>query len=358
MFTLIGEVYDQFDDGFEKIGEEFKKYASMSRPSAFNHAIIIKDNKFNSYPKYPIDSEENTKVSLEYFKKTAEKLPITCINKVAKRLAYAGEKYGVSISNSIQKYANMAKDYNPEYPVIYFTEEQVPAQRDFLMKKTASKLSYQERESLPDSAFGLVINQDGKKIRKFPMPDENHVRAAIKMYGKVYQDMPADQRSKLAKNIITKAKQYNIEISDDNPLKKYAEVKYYPENLHEIIEKRANMTKEASIKEGYKKLYKISSYYTPQQFTERLRQLDKLASLDKYYPIIGTPEEVMNSWMDQYEKDALIMPTLTELYSVANELQGILDKDTVEALLENPEIVWPDLPFEIQQFILDKIKEV
>jgi hypothetical protein len=360
MFNLVGEIFDQYDDSFEKVASDIRKSASLNRPPNNKHAVIFRDHKGNSYPKYPLDSETNTSISIEYFEKNASKLPMNCVNKVAKRIMSAGNKYGLEIPFGLSKYANIAKQFNPEYPVIHFIEDNVPTVEDMQMKKTAAKLGKEERNSLPDSTFGLVINNNGKKVRKFPMHDENHVQFAISMFGKTYKNLPPKQRTTLAKNIRQKAKQYNINISETNPLNKYAGVNIYPENLHEIVEKRVKLASSAKVKEGYKKLYKVSSYFTPDEFAERMEKLDKVASLDKYYAIIGTPEEAMNNWIDELEveKTAAAKPSLDDLYLVSNDFDGIIEEDTAEALLENPDVIWPELPIETQDAIWQKIRSV
>jgi len=47
--------------------------------------------------------------------------------------------------------------------------------------KIAKKLTYQERESLPDSAFAIVYKdpKTGEKIRKYPIHDLPHARNAL-----------------------------------------------------------------------------------------------------------------------------------------------------------------------------------
>jgi len=50
--------------------------------------------------------------------------------------------------------------------------------------KYAKKLSYHEKQNLPDSSFAVVIKQkDGRKIRKFPIHDAAHVRNALARLG-------------------------------------------------------------------------------------------------------------------------------------------------------------------------------
>jgi hypothetical protein len=84
-------------------------------------------------------------------------------------------------------------------------------------------LSSDDRDKLSDSKFGIP------ELRKYPMPDADHVRAAIKMFNRL------DDKSyekELASNIIKFMKKYkvdDIQIGDDNRFSKY-----YKEDLELI----------------------------------------------------------------------------------------------------------------------------
>lgn len=71
-----------------------------------------------------------------------------------------------------------------------------------------------KRSELPDDVFGIP------QERKYPMPDEKHVRSAIKLFNHV----EPKYEKQLAKKIIANMKKYNIDASmvgDKNRLKQY-----------------------------------------------------------------------------------------------------------------------------------------
>lgn len=74
------------------------------------------------------------------------------------------------------------------------------------------RISYEERKELPDSVFGLP------ERREYPMPDAAHVRAAESYF----RYCPEELRGKLAKAILTRAKQYGVDIHSPEILS-YAE---------------------------------------------------------------------------------------------------------------------------------------
>ncbi len=63
-------------------------------------------------------------------------------------------------------------------------------------------ISYDERKNLPDSVFGLP------ERREYPMPDAAHVRAAEAYF----RYCPEDLKPKLARAIMTRAKEYGVDI--------------------------------------------------------------------------------------------------------------------------------------------------
>ena len=80
------------------------------------------------------------------------------------------------------------------------------------------KLSAKDKKSMKDSDYGIPSK------RKYPMPDESHVRSAIQMFNHV----DAEDEAELARNIKKKIKQYGMTVSvgKENRFSKY----YSPKN--------------------------------------------------------------------------------------------------------------------------------
>lgn len=76
----------------------------------------------------------------------------------------------------------------------------------------SDRLSYQEKKALPDSVFGLP------ERREYPMPDAEHVRAAEAYF----RDCPEDLKPKLARAILSRAKEYGVDVQSPTILA-YAE---------------------------------------------------------------------------------------------------------------------------------------
>ncbi len=73
----------------------------------------------------------------------------------------------------------------------------------------AKKLTTEQRNALPDSDFALIQEKDGKKIRRFPINDEAHVRNALARLPQAKDITEEEKKSALAK-ILKKAKELNM----------------------------------------------------------------------------------------------------------------------------------------------------
>lgn len=108
------------------------------------------------------------------------------------------------------KYVLVAEhEYNPEFMAL-----QLKAAIDVIVEE-GGKLSAKERKELPTVAFGIP----NKKA--FPMPDKDHVLAAIRMFNRASEsDQP-----ELARNIKKKIKEFNMEddvkVSSQNKFSKF-----------------------------------------------------------------------------------------------------------------------------------------
>ena len=74
-------------------------------------------------------------------------------------------------------------------------------------------LTSEQRKNMKDSEYGLP------KLRKYPMPDESHVRSAIRFFNHV----STEDEAELARNIKKKIKQYgmSVDVGENNRFSKY-----------------------------------------------------------------------------------------------------------------------------------------
>jgi hypothetical protein len=73
----------------------------------------------------------------------------------------------------------------------------------------AKKLTTEQRNALPDEDFALIQERDGKKVRRFPINDEAHVRNALTRLPQA-KDITEDEKKSALAKILKKAKELNM----------------------------------------------------------------------------------------------------------------------------------------------------
>jgi GNAT superfamily N-acetyltransferase len=116
-----------------------------------------------------------------------------------------------------------------------------------IMSLFEASMSSSERKSLKDSDFGIPDQ------RKYPLNDEAHVRAAIKMFNHV----DSEHEAELAKRIKSAMKKFGItdvEVGKANKFSKYYSQK---KSIKEATVTIKNITKVVSDKDGYERCKKV-----------------------------------------------------------------------------------------------------
>ena len=90
---------------------------------------------------------------------------------------------------------------------------------EFFMEET---LSAKDKKNIPDDQWGLIIKNDKGEIveRKFPLNDETHVRQAAIFFDRA-KGLSDDQKRELARNIVRRAKELDMDYSGWESLKPY-----------------------------------------------------------------------------------------------------------------------------------------
>ena len=186
---------DQYDDTenefLKKIADAgiiLKKKEDIHELPDKDFAVIIV--KKRPHRKYPICDKESTILSMLYFLKNMGELPDPIREAAGSRLKEAATKFNLSIPSKLEQF-DVGTD-------------------DYIIKKS----DLVKEASVSDDMFGLVYEKDGEKIRKFPMPDEHHVKKA-EMY---VDEAPDEYRDELRANIKKKKDEFDmLENKELNP---------------------------------------------------------------------------------------------------------------------------------------------
>lgn len=183
---------DQYDDTENKI---LKKYADdgiiLSKREDVHElpdkdfAVIIKRKR--KHRKFPICDRMSTLVSLLYLLHGLNDLPEDIVNVAAPRIKEAAVKYDVDIPAKLEK-----------YPI---------GNDDYIVTEIEPKT---KEARVDDSVFGLVYEENGEKVRKFPMPDEHHTKIAAQKFEEVKDELDKEKRAQLEEAIQEKMVEFDM----------------------------------------------------------------------------------------------------------------------------------------------------
>lgn len=269
--SLSNQILDFYDDSIHLYAKdvvgaspEFVKTASfMSREernksdrSLFALDILTKEGQHLS--RYPIGTKADTWLSVQYFAKTAHKLPTTARIIAGGHIKEACQKFGLQIPSELQSF-----------------------------EKTASNLYVEMEKAKPQPV--KIVDEDGDSYAlngMYPLFNEEHVKTASAYFGEFVNQFPnAHDRHTFAKNLQKRASALNVQLpqKEKNLLSKFAsdcygdlvgiQIKVRHEMVAHDQEKVAKLSKVAAAKE------KVS----PEQFAQLLYAFDKEAGIEPRY---------------------------------------------------------------------------
>lgn len=324
---------DQYDDTnneyLEKLADAgfvLEKRANVEELDDKDFAVII-ESKNKRERKFPICDKEASILSSMYYLKNKDKMPEE-VRKTAR--AFINE-------------ASMKFDFNP------------PEDIDEARNRDSNVVHLEQK--LSDDDFGLVIERDGDKIRKFPLHDKKHVEKAIEHFPEQKDRLTPEQAESLQAKIKEKAQKFGIikpekEASINDNLIRDMEfrVRNLPKEAQEPYLKLAEKVKEGNAKvktasQVMRKLdhqnnmkvgYMKDVFESSGDFTFNVKEAS-----------MSVPEKINRILNDDEMKEDLI-----------DKLEGQFEKGLITDLRENPEVLYNSLPEPHQQIIKDFVEEI
>ena len=216
---------------------------------------------------------------------------------------------------------------------------------EYILEET---LSAKDKKEIPDSMYGLVYtDEDGKNIRKFPLNDETHVRQAAIFFDRA-KGLTDEQKRELARNIIKRAKELDMDYSGWESLKPYLDKsmkEYYgPDETtgtSDFDQSDNNdpddcyCEQESSSKKFKKKLEQIYESVTSKSFPE---QFDDYSSNDHFKDELKNFVNLAEFVTKKSVPHELRFPSLHYLWNLAKaSIDSIAYKDYIENHRKNIE---------------------
>ena len=191
---------------------------------------------------------------------------------------------------------------------------------DFTEMFMEETLSSKDKKTIPDDQWGLIIKNDKGEIveRKFPLNDETHVRQAAIFFDRA-KGLSDDQKRELARNIVRRAKELDMDYSGWESLKPY---------LDKSV-KESFMTYEWLMKQNYPDLDSTSgtsefddSDHEPDDcYTESFEEMFGPVIQEAYDAITGEEIQINHAYT---------MEEMKEITFSESELKHIKHNDEIE----------------------------
>lgn len=293
--SLTGQIIDLYDDsnysGLKKLGSAgsygdthiLEPEEHQSLPDN-QFGLIVLTKRANILRKFPLNDEGNVWLSAQYFDMNSHKLDDVQKIAAATNIKHACDAYEIDPPSSILKFAQdkqignvVSETGEPNW----FRAAMLDSVRQELTKTASAEIN--ARLEMPDNCYALVYDNDGEVIKKYAMPDENHVKIASAYFKKYAMDLNPEHRHQFASKVLNRATELEVKLDDTGHLEKWASP-HYSEYVDWHIEQRKSLLpRDPDSCEVLDKLASLRDTTTPTMFAEALGKFDELTGLDRYY---------------------------------------------------------------------------
>ena len=329
---------DQYDDVNNEYLEKLANAGIIINKRDDVHELEDKDFaviivKKRPHRKYPIADRSSTMLSMLYFLKNMGELPDEVREVAGARIKEAAIKFDIDVPSKLDQFDIGADDY-------IVKEEEIV-----------------KEASVSDDMFGLVYEENGEKIRKFPMPDEHHVKLA-EMY---VDEAPARFQDQIKEKIDEKKTEYGME----------EEIKLNP-NIDRDMRFRVKELPTDAQKPYFKLVEKLKNGdVTIAEARKVIEKLDKEQGIeprkmpaDEVLMDIEKKRKVANDFTALFEMEKTAEPSHQVIRAFQNDdekrnlltkkLKENFDEGLVNDLMEDPETIYESLP-DPHQNMVDRI---
>lgn len=317
--------------------------------------LVILTKRASVLRKFPVNDPGNAWLSAQYFQRTHEKLAFPARFIAAKFIKSACDAYGVPASKVVDGYAARAQGED-EFDNNVFVEGSEQrwmlsklAQQELLTKQ-ASAAEINAIAEAPNEHFALVMRTpDGAIIRKYAMPDVQHVKIAAAYFDKYAMDLPPEHRHRFAVSVQGRAEDLGVDLSGNKLLEKWASTDWN-QHVHAHIEQRKSLLpRNDQARAALDKLASMLGETNPEDAAHALQTIDQATGLARYYdrgltdPYASTMGKVAGGWSDEIDDHTITEADLRKAAG-SSKLASYLGADFARQFNANPVEVFEALP--------------
>lgn len=286
--------------------------------------LIVLTKRAAVLRKFPVNDPGNAWLSAQYFEQNHNKLAFPARFIAAKFIKSACTAYGVPASGIVDAYAARVEDNEATSNTFAEGSEEAwmlrkLASREFL-EKQASAVEINAMLEMPNEHFALVIQTgDGSVIRKYAMPDADHVRMAASYFDKYAMDLQPEYRHRFASSVMNRAGELGVDVDDNEELFKWAGSDWNMNVQAHLEQRKSLLPQNQKACEILNKLAASIHETTPSDMAQALGTFDEATGLVRYYdngladPYSSTMSKTSNAWSAEVDGQTITAADLAKV---------------------------------------------
>lgn len=274
MFKLANQILDAYDDvtreGLRKLAKLNPQVYVMtsdehSKLADEDFALSVITKKASKLNRFPIDGEDNTWLSNQYFEMNHEKLPKLAAQTAAWHIKQACDRFGIPVSPAVEGIAKEASSN------VYVEEDMKSIQRQPVQEVDLSKFAEVEKIG------------ENYTFAQYVMGKPAHVKVAAQYFEEFSEKMPIATRAKYAAAVHRRSQELGMG-KLAGKVAKYAG-SGYGGAVDAHLRSRASLLEigQPKMAAAIPKLAAAKDTMEANEFAKLLHEFDKRAGLDQYY---------------------------------------------------------------------------
>jgi hypothetical protein len=358
---------------------------SILRPEAF--AVILL-NEGKELRKFACVDEGNTLLSVQYFEKNHDKLPVEAVKVAASNLMAACLEYDLEIPNFLKMAAKtgMARNRDPMRQPTAGDDADWSARTNLLSiqgnsdsgkvqasasnVKVASAAANRYVDVSGLQPVGLLDKTSSVKLTaldgKYPLDSFSQVEQAIGYFQDNWTEMDPADRHQFCVKTAARAEDLGVEVPE--MVARYGSEEYAPDLEAHISSRKSLVSDDKEMKSLYSELLEKKAEINPEEFAKLLQTADEAAGLNWFYghavsdPYLATfggnaAKEKAASWKWSGRGAELDSAGLSKLASAKERLKTHFDDALVDGFCQDPVNVFESLPDTTKVLLANLAKE-
>jgi hypothetical protein len=306
------------------------------------------------FRKFPLNDAGNSWLSAQSFDANHENMAMPARFIAAHFIKQACKAYGVPSAPRVDAFAASVEPGDVRGNVYaegsdgsFFLRKL--AQNELLQKQAAAA-EFDALVAMPDSHFALVVHTgDGEVIRKYAMPDAEHVDKAARYFDKYAMQLRPEHRQRFASSVKNRAGELGVALPPSGLVEKRASQRWNPHLQTHLEQRKSLLPRNPEARQVLDKLAALVEKTDPEAMAQALETFDHATGLARHYD-----RALADAWASAIEKQASAWSadiddhTLTEsdLKKVATSgrLRSYLGEAFSHEFAKNPVEIFESLP--------------